>query len=421
MKVNDIKGAIVSISEQFNKSGLVERAKSILLKPADTWNVIAEEPATVRDLYSGYAVILAAIPPLARLIGGQLFGYSFLGVTYRPPLVGALIGAIFAYVLSLGAIFVLALIIDALAPSFDGQKNRVQAMKAVVYSYTAAWVAGIFALIPILGALALLGSLYSLYLLYLGLPKVMNAPQTKALGYTAVSVVVAIVLSVVVAAIVGALGLGALSAAGGGHLTSSDSGGKSGTVHIGGATFDLDKLKAASQQLEAASKQMAAKSGDNGNTADQSTAPTVVAISADVLKTYLPDSVAGYARGEVNTASGGAAGFSGSNAEAQYSKGDAHMTLTITDLAGAGGFAALAGALGVEVSKETATGYEKVGKVNGRMTTEEWDRQSKNGKYGVLVADRFMVQAEGNGGDIGDLKDAVGAVGPDKLEALTKK
>jgi hypothetical protein len=395
----------MTIASDFNKSGLVERVKNILLRPSETWGVIAEEPATVGGLYSGYAVILAAIPPVAGFIGGQIFGYGAFGITYRPPFIGALVGAVLQYALALVGIYILALIIDALAPSFDGQKSQVQAMKVAVYAYTAAWVAGIFRLVPALAPLAILGGLYSLYLIYLGLPRVMRSPQSKAVGYTAVSVIVAIIIAVVVSLVVGVLGIGAMTASGGGHISSSDS---AGTLHIGGAAVDMDKLSAAAKQMEAATNQ-----------ADGTKA--VPAISADVLKDLLPASFSGYSRGDVESGSGGIAGMSGSNAAAQYAKGDAHLKLSITDLNAAGGFAALAGAFGVESAKETVTGYEKIGKVDGRMTTEEWNKDSKSGKYGVVVADRFVIEADGQGADMDDLKAAVGAVGPTKLESLAKK
>jgi hypothetical protein len=407
----------MTIASDFNKSGLVDRVKSILLKPAETWGVIAEEPATVGGLYTGYAMILAAITPIAGFIGGQVFGHSFFGVTYRPPFIGGLVSAILQYVLALVGIYILALIVNALAPSFDGQKNQVQAVKVAVYAYTASWVAGIFGLIPALAPLALLGGLYSLYLLYLGLPPVMHAPQAKAMGYTAVTVISAIVITIIIGAVVGALGLGAISASGGGHISSSSSGGGSAsTLHIGGATIDLNKLDVAGKQIEQASKQIAANI--NGEADDTK---AVAAISTDILKDYLPSSFSGYSRGDVEANSGGVAGFSGSNVEAQYAKGDAHLKLSITDLNAAGGFAALASQFGVETSKETANGYEKMGKVDGRMTTEEWHKDSKTGKYGVLVADRFMIEADGDGADMDDLKAAVGAVGPNKLEKLAKK
>ena len=79
----------------------------------------------------------------------------------------------------------------------------------------------------------------------------------------------------------------------------------------------------------------------------------------------------------------------------------------------------MASALSVQSSKETATGYEKVGQVNGRMTTEEYDRAAKTGKYGVLVGGRFMVQADGSA-SIDDLRNAVNAVDAGRLEALAK-
>jgi hypothetical protein len=106
------------------------------------------------------------------------------------------------YLLTLGGVFVLALIIDALAPSFGGTQNQVQALKVSAYSSTASWVAGIFGLVPALGILGILG-LYSLYLLYLGLPVLMKAPAEKAMGYTVVVIIAAIVLFLVVGLVAG--------------------------------------------------------------------------------------------------------------------------------------------------------------------------------------------------------------------------
>jgi hypothetical protein len=106
------------------------------------------------------------------------------------------------YVLTLIGVYVLALIIDGLAPSFDGTKNQIQALKVAAYSATAGWLAGVFALIPGLRILGILG-LYSLYLLYLGLPVLMKAPKEKALGYTVVVIVAAVVLAVIVSMVVG--------------------------------------------------------------------------------------------------------------------------------------------------------------------------------------------------------------------------
>ena len=185
-------------------SGIIERAKNIILKPKETWVAIDSEPATTQSIYMPYVLVLAAIGPIAQFIGGQVFGYGAFGISFHPPIGTALVSAILSYGLALATTFVLALVIDGLAPNFGGQKNQVQALKVAAYSATAGWLAGIFGLIPALAILGLLG-LYSLYLLYLGLPILMKVPQDKALGYTVVVIIVAIVLFLIVGAIVASL------------------------------------------------------------------------------------------------------------------------------------------------------------------------------------------------------------------------
>src|SRR3546814_4956515 len=84
---------------------------------------------------------------------------------------------VFSYVLSLVMLYVVALIINALAPTFGGQKDQLQAVKVIGYAWTAAWVAGIATIVPWLGWLVVLaGGIYSIYLLYLGLPHTMKCP-----------------------------------------------------------------------------------------------------------------------------------------------------------------------------------------------------------------------------------------------------
>jgi hypothetical protein len=179
---------------------LVDRVKGILMAPRKEWPVIEAESATTASIFFGYIIPLAAIPAIAGFIGMSLIGGNVLGVSLRVPVSTGLTGAVVRYVLSLVACYVLALIIDALAPTFGGTKNSIQALKVAAYSSTAAWLAGIFAILPALAVLGLLG-LYSLYLLYLGLPVVMKTPQEKAAGYTVVVVICAVVLFVVVGAI----------------------------------------------------------------------------------------------------------------------------------------------------------------------------------------------------------------------------
>ena len=136
---------------------LVDRVKNISLQPKQEWAVIETEATDTKTLYTTYAMILAAIPAVAGFIGGSIIGYSAFGISVRVPMVQGIAGMIVGYVLSLGGVYVLALIVDALAPNFGGTKNMNQALKLAVYSATASWLAGIFSMVPGLRILGLLG------------------------------------------------------------------------------------------------------------------------------------------------------------------------------------------------------------------------------------------------------------------------
>lgn len=179
---------------------IVERIKGIILKPKEEWQTIAGETTPIVDLYKNYIIILAAIGPVASFIGLSLVGVSLPMVgSYRIPIVTGLLNAVVQYVLTLVGVYVLAFIIDALAPTFSGEKNMDQAFKVAMYSYIPGWLVGIVMIIPALGVLSILG-LYGLYLLYLGLPVLMKSPQEKSVGYTVAVIVAAIIIFVVIGA-----------------------------------------------------------------------------------------------------------------------------------------------------------------------------------------------------------------------------
>jgi hypothetical protein len=164
---------------------LIDRAKNILLTPKTEWPVIAGEKATVQSLYVGYILILAAIGPIALALRGGIFGMG-IGI------------AVISYAIALVMTYLLAWIVDALAPTFGGEKNLIRSLQLTAYSYTAAWVAGIFHLLPFVGGiLALLAAIYSFYTFYLGVPTLKKCPREKAAAYTIVVVVSGIVLGIV--------------------------------------------------------------------------------------------------------------------------------------------------------------------------------------------------------------------------------
>lgn len=408
-----------------NIDKLIARVKAILSTPKTEWPVVAAEPATVPDLYKNYIAILAAIPAVMGFIKGSLIGYGGFGITVRTPIGMGIAGAVVGYVLALVLVYVMSLIVDALAPSFGGQKNPTQALKAVAYSYTASWVASIGLLVPWLGFLIMLaGGVYGIYLLYLGLPETMKAPRDKAAGYTVVTIVVAIVLGWILAIVVaGITGAGALTS---GAISGSRFGGGEVTIDKDSA---LGKLDAWSKKMEEAGKRMEAaqKSGDAdaqgkalGAMIGAATGSgQVEALAPEMLKPFVPETLAGLKRTEFSAERNGAMGMQVSEAHATYSDDAGRsLRLEVTDMGSAKGLLALAGFAAIDSQKETDHGYDKTYRQGGRLVHEEWDNASKSGEFGIVLGERFAVKLSGNAGSIDELKAAVAGLNLAGLEAL---
>jgi Yip1-like protein len=187
-----------------NKGGgvlnLVERVKGILLQPKAEWPAIGREPGDFGYLFTNYVAIVAAIPPVCNFIGTSIIGVGGMRLGFF----AGLMYTVVTYVMSLVGVFVMAYVIDFLAGMFDGQKNIDNAMRVSAYSPTAAWVAGVFNLIPFLGFLAILG-LYSIYLLHIGIAELMRPAPSKAIIYTVAVIVCVFVIYLVLFSIAGVL------------------------------------------------------------------------------------------------------------------------------------------------------------------------------------------------------------------------
>ena len=178
---------------------LVSRVKGILTNPRQEWAEIDAEPLNLSEVLVGYVLPLAAIGPIASLIGWSTFG---VGGLFRMSMGSLITTTIISYLLTVGSVFVCAWVANALAPSFGATPNMSQAIKVFAYSSTAAWVAGIFNIFPVLAILALIGAIYTLYLLFIGLPMLMKAPADKGTTYTIVVIIAVIVIFMIVGSIV---------------------------------------------------------------------------------------------------------------------------------------------------------------------------------------------------------------------------
>ena len=167
---------------------LVDRAKNIILTPQTEWQVIAGEEPNVGQIMTGYVIPLALIPAVASIIGWGVVGGGITSFSY------GIASGIVAFGVAILSVYLVALVVDFLAPNFGSQKNMGRAVQLVAYSSTPGWVAGILNIFPFIGWLAMLASLYGLYLMYLGLPHMMKTPQEKVVIYLIVGIIAVVVV-----------------------------------------------------------------------------------------------------------------------------------------------------------------------------------------------------------------------------------
>ena len=408
---------------------LVQRVQDILLKPKTTWPEIEAEAGDVKSIYTNYLVFLAAIPAVATFLGLSVFGMSFLGATIRVPFLSGLVNLVVGFVLSLVMVYVLALIANALAPTFKGEKNLLNAVKLVAYGATAGMVGGIFNLLPMLSMLGLLAGLYSVYLIYVGIPVMMKAPEEKALGYTAVLLVCGIVAGMIMGAV------SAMFWSPGQHGRMMGSAGDDANISIKvpgtEITIDTGKLEEASKKMEAASKQMEAAqaSGDQEAASKAMGAMLGAAMGGDgakpfapeKLQSFVPETLGDMPRTSIEARTDSAMGLSFSSVEALYAKDDKSLNVKVQDIGAvkvlAMGMAAWASST---VNRETADEVERVYQKDGISYKEEYRKDGSHASYSMMLANGLMVDVTGNGMNMDGMRAAVGAMDTQALGALVR-
>ncbi|MCP4220681.1 MAG: YIP1 family protein [bacterium] len=161
-----------------NFDAIIKRIINLITKPADEWAKIKSESMTVKDMYLGFAIIVYAIPSVALFLG-LLFAGAPFGMT--------LAMALFLYIFTIGILFLMGIIIDAVAPSFGGAKDLESSHKLAVFSFTPYALLGVLYLIPMRGRsvllIALVLSLVSIYFLYIGAQKLKNMMPDKMMPF----------------------------------------------------------------------------------------------------------------------------------------------------------------------------------------------------------------------------------------------
>lgn len=409
---------------------LVDRVQAILLKPKDTWPVIAGEGGDVASIYKTYLVYLAAIPAIATFIGFSLVGAGAFGVSFRVPIVSGLVNMVVGFVLSLAMIYVLSLIANALAPTFKGEKNQLNAFKLVAYGSTAGLVGGVFNLLPSLSMLGVLAALYSIYLLYTGIPVLMKAPEDKALGYTAVLIVCGIVASMIVGAVSALFTSGPNMMMGGG-MSSSDNV----SIKVPGSEITLDtaKIEAMGKQVEAASKKMeeAQAKGDSAAAGKAMSEMMGAALGGgqggkpfapDTLQGFVPAKLGAMERTAIEARSDNAMGMTFSSVTSEFRNDAGRVEVKVQDI---GAMPALAMAMGAwaqsTVNRETQDEVEKVYQRDGASIKEEYRKDGSRAEMSMMLGNGVMIEVTGDNVNMDGVRAAMAALDVKGLAGLKRQ
>lgn len=429
---------------------IVERAKGVILRPKAEWPIIDAEPSSVASLYTQYLIPLALIGAVARLIGMSVIGISvpFIG-RIRVPITSGLTSAVFGLAMLLIGVYVWAIIINALAPTFNGRRDMTSALKLAIYAGTPVLAAGILSILPSLFIVQVIAAIYSLYVLYLGFPVLMKVANDRAVGYTAATIVSGIVLGVVIGGVSAVLGLGRYGS-GAGNVASDVAAQQAGQAIAAGvlgaaaggsaesraaAAALVSGAVAAGQQAEAAQRAAVQSPPDAANPAGADPAAagaaaaaavgamvsggkaTVDPVSFQTLKDALPASAGGFARSDASGEKTSAGGFAVSSAQGTYTApAGGNVTVKISDLANASGMLAMA-RLAFSLESESSGGFEKNIVLGGQKVHEKWTASGKSSELDGFVGDRFMIEVRGSGVDIGAAEKAFASVDFGKLRA----
>lgn len=159
--------------------------------------------------------------------------------------------------------------------------------------------------------------------------------------------------------------------------------------------------------MEALGELLGAMSGKPG----QNRAP----IDREKLRERMPDSVAGERRTRIKSGVNEMLGFSGAYAEADYGSGDRKMTVKLTDM---GAIGAMSVSVGQISDEETDSRIERAWREEGRYLQLKADSQAKTVDYSVHFASGVVLEIDARGFTVDEVKAAVTAIDPKRIEAL---
>ncbi len=169
---------------------ILSRAWGLLREPNKEWEQIKAEQTTIPNILIGYVAPLAALPSISTLIGGYVIGAA-------TPIGTAIVSAVVSWIVGVAMVYLLGLIIAAVADNFDSDRDELAAQKIAAYSITPFFLSTLLLIYPPLLWVPILALGAMVYLVYCGLPILMNTPKDRATAYAGTVTIAALVTFIV--------------------------------------------------------------------------------------------------------------------------------------------------------------------------------------------------------------------------------
>lgn len=186
----------------------VQRLLELLLRPADAWERVAEEPASVDDLLRRVILPYALLAPIATGIGMTMFDARWdplHGYQVAPDRIFATAAttyfSIVASILALAAIFV------RLAPAFGTSASYRAALNVAAFGSLPMLLAGATLLLPVMAIVGLLALCHTMFLYWVGARAVLGVAAGDRSEFVGISLLLLSAFSVVAGAAASSIGL----------------------------------------------------------------------------------------------------------------------------------------------------------------------------------------------------------------------
>lgn len=186
----------------------LQHMMGVLHHPREEWKLIRDKHYSALRCYTSHMIYLAAIPPLAALIGTTQIGWSATGGDFvRLTTASALPIAIAFYFALLAGAGLMAWFIHWMERTYGSDSSLDDCMVLTTFTATPLFLSGLAALVPILWVDVLIGMVavaYTIYLLFTGVPVIMKIPEDRAFFFSSS------ILTVGMVVLVGMLGVTAI-------------------------------------------------------------------------------------------------------------------------------------------------------------------------------------------------------------------